>query len=102
MEIPTPQSLVEARLYASEAEVIQEALRYLLRARPELRINLAVHRYTTEDISLAKAAGLAGVSWPAMRDILRERGIPLRLGPETIEAARQELKEFSHESTNNC
>jgi predicted HTH domain antitoxin len=92
MEIPTLQNLVEAQLYASEADVLQEALRYLLRARPELRINLAVYRYTTEDISLAKAASLAGVSWPAMRDILQERGVPLRLGPETVEEARQELQ----------
>jgi predicted HTH domain antitoxin len=92
MEIPTPRSLVEARLYESEAEVVRDALRYLLRARPDMRINLAVHRYTTEAISLARAAHLAGVSWPEMRDILRERGVPLRLGPETIEEARQELQ----------
>lgn len=92
METPTPQSLVEARLYDSEADVVRDALRYLLRARPDLRVNLAVHRYTTEDISLAKAAHLAGVSWPTMRDILRERGVPLRLGPETIDEARQEVQ----------
>lgn len=91
MDTPTPQSLVEARLYASEADVLRDALPYLLRARPDLRINLALHRYTTENISLAQAAHLAGVSWPAMRDILRERGVSLRLGPETIDEARQEL-----------
>jgi predicted HTH domain antitoxin len=90
METPTPQSLVDARLYESEADVMRDALRYLLRARPDLRINLAVHRYTTEDLSLARSAHLAGVSWPEMRDILRERGIPLRLGPETVDEARQE------------
>lgn len=61
-------------------------------ASPDVRINLAVHYYTTEDISLAKAASLAGVSWLAMRDILRERGVPLRLGVETIEEALQELQ----------
>ncbi len=92
MDAPTPQSLVEARLYESEADVIRDALRYLLRARPDVRINLAIHRYTTEDISLARAAHLAGVSWPTMRDILRERGVPLRLGPDTLDEARQELQ----------
>ena len=52
----TAQDLVEARLYESEDAVIRDALRHLLRARPDLRINLAIHRYQTEEISLAKAA----------------------------------------------
>ncbi len=37
--------LVAARLFDSEEEVMQEALRHLLQDRPELRIALAVHRY---------------------------------------------------------
>lgn len=66
----TTRDLVEARLYANEGDVIQDALRHLLRARPDLRIQLAIHRYLTEDLSLAKAASLAGVSWAQMKDIL--------------------------------
>jgi len=57
------QDFVKARLYESEDEVVRDALRHLLRARPDLRIQLAVHRYQTEGLSLAKAASLAGVSW---------------------------------------
>jgi Arc/MetJ-type ribon-helix-helix transcriptional regulator len=57
----TARDFVEARLYESEEEVIQDALRHLLRSRPELRIQLAVHRDRTEEISLAKAASFAGV-----------------------------------------
>jgi predicted HTH domain antitoxin len=86
------RDLVEARLYASEEEVIQDALRHLLRARPQLRVQLAIHRYQTEQISLAKAASLAGVSWAQMRDILLEHGIQPRLGPETVEAAEREVQ----------
>jgi len=88
----TAQDLVEARLYESEDAVIRDALRHLLRARPDLRINLAIHRYQTEEISLAKAAALAGVSWPQMREILVERGVVLRLGPETPDDAREEVQ----------
>ena len=90
--MPRPQDFVKARLYDSEEEVVQEALRYLLRARPELRIQLAVHCYQTEGISLAKAASLAGVSWAQMKDILLERGIQPRLGPETMEEAKKEAE----------
>jgi predicted HTH domain antitoxin len=86
------RDFVEARLYNSEEDVIQDALRHLLRARPDLRIQLAIHRYHTENLSLAKAASLAGVSWAQMKDILLERGVQPRLGPETLEEAETEAQ----------
>ncbi len=83
---------VEARLYSNEEEVLQEALRHLLQNRPDLRIALAVYRYQTdEEITLARAAGLAGVSLERMKDILISRGVALRLGPATLEEARAEV-----------
>ena len=90
--MPTVQEFVDARLYNSTDEVIQDALRHLLRTRGDLRVELAVHRYQSEEISLAKAASLAGVSWAQMRDIMMEQGIPLRLGPETVEEAIEEAQ----------
>ncbi len=86
------QDLVKARLYSSEEEVIRDALRHLLRARPDARISLAVSRYETEELSLAKAANLAGVSWAQMREILLEKGIQPRLGPATLEEAEAEIR----------
>jgi predicted HTH domain antitoxin len=92
------RDLVRARLYGSEDEVLRDALRHLLRARPDARVHVAVHRYQTEDLSLAKAADLAGVSWAQMREILLEKGIQPRLGPESLEEAEAEaqvLRDFS-------
>jgi len=86
------RDFVEAQLYKSEEDAIQDALRHLLRGRPELRIQLAVHRYQTEEISLAKAARLAGISWAQMKDILLEQSIQPRLGPETLEEAEKEVQ----------
>ncbi|NTV61909.1 MAG: UPF0175 family protein [Oscillochloris sp.] len=87
----TAQDLVAARLYPSEADVLSDALRHLLRARPDLRVGLAVYRYQQGEISLARAADLAGVSWPQMRDILREHGVTPALGPETAAEAADEV-----------
>jgi len=86
------RDFVEARLYNSEEDVIQDGLRHLLRARPELRIQLAIHRYQTENLSLAKAASLAGVSGAQLKDILLEHGIQPRLGPETLDEAEKEVQ----------
>lgn len=80
----TVQDFVAAQLYSDGEAVIQDALRHLLRARPDLRIQLVIYRYQTENLSLAKAAQLAGVSWAQMKDILIEHGVQPRLGAETI------------------
>ena len=76
-----PQVLVAARLYPSQDAVIENALRSLLQEKPQLRLELAIYRYQTEDISLAKAANLAGISFDRMKAVLLQRGVQLRLGP---------------------
>jgi len=87
-----PIDLVAAGLYRTQEEVIVDALRHLLHVHPEYRIALAVHRYQTdEEISLGKAAQLAGVSQEEMKEILVDRGVPLRLGPASIEEAQKEV-----------
>ena len=90
--LPNVRDFVDAHLYSSEEAVVQDALRHLLRARGDLRVQLAVHRYQSEELSLAKAASLAGVSWAQMRDILLEQGIQTRLGPESVEDAIDEVQ----------
>lgn len=87
----TTRDLVDAQLYPDEDAVVQDALRHLLRARPTLRVDLALYRYQHEDISLAKAAEIVGVSWAQMREILLERAIEPKLGPETLDEAQQEV-----------
>lgn len=63
-----------------------------IRPREVVRVELAVHRYQSEELSLAKAAELAGVSWSQVREILVEKGIPPRIGPETTEEAEEEAQ----------
>lgn len=93
----TPKDLVSARLYANEAAVVREAMQYLFQNRPDVRIDFAVYRYENDpDLSLAKAAALAGVSFERMKDIISSKGIPLRLGPETLEEAKAEVEVMEH------
>lgn len=44
------------------------------------------------EVSLAKAAELAGISWAQMKDILLEKGVVPRLGPDDIDDARAEAE----------
>jgi predicted HTH domain antitoxin len=92
-QLVRPQDLVDAQLYESEDQVIQDALRHLFSNRPDLRISVAVHRYRTDEkLSLDQAATLAGVSLERIKEILERSDVPLRLGrPSTsIGEARAE------------
>lgn len=86
------KDMVKAGVFPDEQSAIREALRVLWQEKPHIRIEVAIHRYRAGEISLAKAAALAGVTFDQMKQILDDRGVPLRLVPETIEEAHQELK----------
>lgn len=83
--------LVEANLYRTEEAVMEDAVRALLLVRPELRLELAAAQYRDHGISLGRAARLAGISIEQMKAALTARGIELRLGPETVAEAREEV-----------
>ncbi|PKO22403.1 MAG: hypothetical protein CVU38_09620 [Chloroflexi bacterium HGW-Chloroflexi-1] len=85
------QELVRFGVYPDTETAVREAVRVLWQERPGVRIDVAVHRYRTEGLSVARAAAIAGVSFDRMKEILAERGVLLRLGPETLAEARAEL-----------
>jgi predicted HTH domain antitoxin len=53
-------------------------------------LDLAINEYRNGEISLGKAAEIAGLCWEDMKDVLIKNGIEPRLGPQTIEEARQD------------
>jgi predicted HTH domain antitoxin len=85
------QELIRSGVFPNADAAVREALRILWQERPAVRIDVAVYRYRSEELSVARAAALAGVSFDRMKEILAERGVPLRLGPETPEEARDEI-----------
>ena len=58
--------------YESRDEVLDDAIRTLLRRRPELRIELALEKYRTGSVSRNRAAELAGLSSASFADLLDE------------------------------
>lgn len=88
----TPEALVEAGLYPDEQSVISEAMRVLWLERPHLRLDWAIYQYQTQEISLAKAASLASISFDQMKEILVQRGIQPRLGPTNATELADEIK----------
>ena len=77
------KQLVKSGLYADEDAALRSALRALYQAHPQARVQMAVRAYEAGEISLGRAAALLGVSQEEMKDILRETGAEIHLGPAT-------------------
>ena len=82
--------LVKTKLFPDEQSVVRSALRALYVAQPKLKRQMTIRAYTAGEISLGKAAEMLGVSHEEMKDILREEGAEIHLGPETIEELLQD------------
>lgn len=65
----------ETGFYASEEELVADAVRTLLAARPDVRVATACRLYERGTISLGKAAELAGLDIEGIKRALNERGI---------------------------
>ncbi|HJH30085.1 MAG TPA: hypothetical protein C5S51_10435 [Methanosarcinaceae archaeon] len=69
------KALVNAGYYSSELDVIKDAIRSLFRENAELKVNAAIELYKEEEVSLSKAAEMAGVTTIEFKDLLGKRGI---------------------------
>ncbi len=67
--------LVSIGKYPGKKELMEDAFRALLRAKPELKVDLAVELYKKKEISLSKAAEISGLNVEDFKELLRERGI---------------------------
>ncbi|MFN2290660.1 MAG: UPF0175 family protein, partial [Anaerolineae bacterium] len=74
----------EVGLYDSDTELIADAIRVLLAARPDVRLASACRMYEVGTVSLGKAAELAELDIVSFKRALSERGID-RMAPESSE-----------------
>jgi predicted HTH domain antitoxin len=74
-------AVVRAGCFSSEEEVVQEAVQTLFAVKPHLRLEAAIRRYLDEEITLGRAAELAGITRWRFQELLAQRGIRM-----TVEA----------------
>lgn len=83
---------VKSGYFDNRSELIREALREFLEKLGRNNMDIAVNLYRRGDVSLGKAAELAGVGYEKMKEILAVRMIPIRRGPETVAEAMEDYK----------
>lgn len=77
--------LVERGVFESEESLTTSAYRSLLTLQPALKIEIALSLYEDENISLGRAAEIAGVAREQMKEILSARGIERKYPQRTRE-----------------
>lgn len=63
------------RCYKSVNSLIEDAFRALLNLKPELKVEIAVELYLREEVSLLRAAEIAGMDLESFKEILKARGL---------------------------
>ena len=71
--------------------MVDQAVGEMLEQRDDLRWAVVVGAYLDGEINLGKAAELLGMHRLELQDRFVAQSIPLRLGPESVEAAKAEL-----------
>ena len=69
-----PKVLVP-KYYNSVDNLIEDAFRALLNLKPGLKVEIAIELYFKEEVSLSRAAELAGMDIEGFKEILKMRGL---------------------------
>ncbi|RZN39231.1 MAG: hypothetical protein EFT35_03975 [Methanophagales archaeon ANME-1-THS] len=69
-----PKVLVP-KYYKNEEALIEDAFRALLNLKSELKVEIAVELYLRAEVSLLKAAEIAGMDLEGFKEILKARGL---------------------------
>ena len=85
----TLEQLSKLRRY--QPEMVDHALEEMLERQADLRWSVVIGAYLDEEINLSKAAELLGMHRLELQERFVAQGIPLRIGPDTVEAARAEM-----------
>lgn len=83
---------IDAGAFESKSDAIHHVLREYFDAHENDRVAAAISLYDAGEISLGRAARLAGYNRFEMRDLLLEHDVELRLGPADMDDARDEIE----------
>ena len=84
--------LVDIGKYPNKEELMKDALRALLRAQPELKKEIAVELFRKGAVSLSRAAEIYGSNIEDFKELLKERGIKIKIPHIPIEEIDKEVE----------
>ncbi len=88
------KALVSGGYYSSKLDVIKDAVKSLFRENAELNINAAIELYRKGEVSLSKAAEIAGVTTIEFKETLGKRGIIREIEARPTAEMDRKLKKY--------
>ena len=88
------KALVDAGYYLSESEVIKDAIMSLFRENVELKVAVAIELYRKGEVSLSKAAEIAGMTTIEFKEILGKRGFIREVEARPAEEMDKKLERY--------
>ena len=73
-------ALIKGGYYPNRAEFVEDAIRAFFELRKEMKIAAVVELYKKEEVSISKAAELAGLNIEEMKRVLADRGVEIKRG----------------------
>src|SRR5262245_28568934 len=85
---------VRAGLFRDRQHAVQEAMQTLFSVRPQLRTEAAIELFRSGEISLLRAAEMAGLDFESFRLLLRDRAIPWEVETQSSAEMDEALEAF--------
>ena len=92
------EAVVDAGYYSSKSDVIRDALRLLFESKKNLKISAAIEMYKKGNVTLSKAAEIAGIDTVSFKEILKDRGIPIKVKVDSKKKLDKRAANLSDES----
>ena len=73
-------ALIEGGYYPNKAEFVEDAISAFFELRKDMKIASAIELYKKEEISISKAAELAGLDMEEMKRVLLGEGVRIKRG----------------------
>ena len=84
--------LVRIGRYPSEKELINDALRTLFRAKPELKKDIAIELYQKNEVSLSRGSEICGLNIEDFKESLKEKGIKISVASVPVEEIDKDVE----------
>lgn len=88
-------ALIKRGYYTNRAEFVEDAIRTFFEFRKEMKIAAVIELYKKEEISISKAAELAGLNIEEMKKVFTDKGVEIKRGfTKNRKTAASELSEM--------
>ena len=84
------EAVIRAGYYSNKSEVVREALRDFFEKKSQLRIAAALEMYKNREITLSRAAEIAGMNFFDFKELVIERGIKIIISKQSKDEMKRD------------